>query len=193
MTRGLPAAARQVLSLRVALYSFCVLVISSTLGSYILNFFGISVPALRIAGGIAVALAGWDLLTKPDMPLDENGPTTDMPRASLDAMAFYPITMPLTTGPGTVSAAIALAANRPHDITIPRLFLEMVLVSICVAVTIYICYRWSAWVSQHIGLATTRIFMRISAFLLLCVGVQIIITGVLEVLREVARAAAVNA
>jgi multiple antibiotic resistance protein len=188
MTRGLPAATRHFLSFRVAVYSFCVLMISSTLGSYILSFFGITVPALRIAGGITVALAGWNLLNKPDMPVDEEVPATDMPRASIEAMAFYPITMPLTTGPGSVSAAIALAANRTSDITIPRLFLEMLVVSTVVALTIYVCYRWSAWVSQHIGVAATRIFTRISAFLLLCVGVQIIITGVTEVLRGVAMA-----
>jgi len=182
MTRGLAPSVHRRLSLRVALYSFCVICASALLGSYILSFFGITLPALRIAGGIAVAFAGWGLLTKPDADDDEAPPVT---QASVEAMAFYPITMPLTTGPGSVSAAIALVASRPSDQSIYRIVFQIVLVSLSVSITIYLCYRWSAWLSQHMGLAATRIFTRISAFLLLCVGVQIVITGVSEVLRDV--------
>ena len=171
MTRGLAPSVHRRLSLRVALYSFCIICASALLGSYILSFFGITLPALRIAGGIAVAFAGWGL-----------PPVT---QASVEAMAFYPITMPLTTGPGSVSAAIALVASRPSDQSIYRMVFQIVLVSLSVSITIYLCYRWSAWLSQHMGLAATRIFTRISAFLLLCVGVQIVITGVSEVLRDV--------
>ena len=182
MTRGLAPSVHRRLSLRVALYSLCIVFASALLGSYILSFFGITLPALRIAGGIAVAFAGWGLLTMPDADDDEAPPVA---RASVEAMAFYPITMPLTTGPGSVSAAIALVASRPSDQSIYRMVFQIVLVSLSVSITIYLCYRWSAWLSQHMGLAATRIFTRISAFLLLCVGVQIVITGVSEVLRDV--------
>lgn len=181
MTQQLNDEARQALALRIAVYSFSVLVVSSVLGSYILNFFGISVAALRIAGGIAVAFAGWNLLNEPDVdtitsPLDLRGP--------VETMAFYPLTMPLTTGPGSVAAAVALVVNKTF--TSERLIgilLEVIVISAAVSATIYVCYRWSGWLSQHLGVAATRIFTRVAAFLLLCVGVQIIITGVVDVIQ----------
>ncbi|HEX2889113.1 MarC family protein [Vineibacter terrae] len=184
MTRRLSEAQRQALALRISLYSFSVLVVSSVLGSFILNFFGISVAALRIAGGLAVAFAGWGLLNKPDVDSTELGPSEAMNPAAIEAMAFYPLTMPLTTGPGTVAAAIALVVKGTFSADrIIGILTEVLIVAFAVSATIYVCYRWSGWLSAHLGVATTRILTRVSAFLLLCVGVQIIITGVIEVIQ----------
>jgi multiple antibiotic resistance protein len=168
MTQRLDEAQRRVLALRVAFYSFCILVVSSVLGSFILNFFGISVAALRIAGGIAVAFAGWSLLNKPDVDAVEVGSSQSINPAAIDAMAFYPITMPLTTGPGSVAAAIALVVNRTFSSErLIGIVVEMVAVALAVCATIYLCYRWSGWLSRHLGIAATRIFTRVAAFLLL--------------------------
>lgn len=99
-------------------------------------------------------------------------------------MAFYPLTMPLTTGPGSVAAAIALVVNGPFGADrFIGIVIQVAVVAVAVSTTIYVCYRWSGWLSRHLGVAATRIIMRIAAFLLLCVGVQIIITGVLDVMR----------
>jgi multiple antibiotic resistance protein len=184
MTRRLDDPHRRALALRVAAYGFTILVVSSILGTFILNFFGISVAALRIAGGIAVAFAGWDLLNRPDGGADDGVPQEDLQQTSIEAMAFYPLTMPLTTGPGSIAAAIALVANGPFSgAGILSIVIHVVTIAVAVSATIYVCYRWSGWLSQHLGVAATRIFTRVAAFLLLCVGVQIIITGVVDVIR----------
>jgi multiple antibiotic resistance protein len=184
MTRRLDDAERQAMALRIAIYSFGVLVVSSVLGTYILNFFGISIAALRIAGGIAVAFAGWSLLNQPDSAVDESEAARTAPPADIASMAFYPLTMPLTTGPGSVAAAIALVVQGPFSADrFIGVAVQVVIVAVAVCVTIYLCYRWSGWLSRHLGVAATRIFTRVAAFLLLCVGVQIIITGVLDVIR----------
>jgi multiple antibiotic resistance protein len=183
ITRSLAPVERAALALRISIYSFCTLVVTAILGNYILAFFGITLAALKIAGGIAVALAGWGLLNKPDAEPSEDQPPSEVQRASIEAMAYYPLTMPLTTGPGSMAAAIALVANRSYDGDLLTLFIGILVVAVCVAFTVYVCYRWSGWFSAHIGVVATRIFARIAAFLLLCVGVQIIITGVIDVIR----------
>lgn len=184
MTQRLDDPHRQALALRVAGYAFLVLVVSSLMGSFILNFFGISIAALRIAGGLAVAFSGWNLLNKPDPDPEDVVPQQDLRQPSLEAMAFYPLTMPLTTGPGSVAAAIALVVNGPFSgQSILSILVHIVTIGVAVSATIYVCYRWSGWLSRHLGVAATRIFMRVAAFLLLCVGVQIIITGVVDVIR----------
>ena len=184
MTRQLNDAQRQAVSLRIAIYSFSVLIVASLLGSFILNFFGISLAALRIAGGLAVAFAGWQLLNKPDPDTNEIA-APQRSASAVAAMAFYPLTMPLTTGPGSVAAAIALVVNRRNvEERIVSVILEAIAIGLAVSLTIYVCYRWSGWLSEHLGIAATRIFTRVAAFLLLCVGVQIIITGVVDVIRS---------
>lgn len=184
MTRQLNDAQRKAIALRIAMYSFSVLIVASLLGSVILNFFGISLAALRIAGGLAVAFAGWQLLNKPDPDATEIA-APQRSASAVAAMAFYPLTMPLTTGPGSVAAAIALVVNRRNvEERIISLILVAIAVGLAVSFTIYMCYRWSGWLSEHLGVAATRIFTRVAAFLLLCVGVQIIITGVVDVIRS---------
>jgi len=77
-------------------------------GRFVLGFFGITLPALRIAGGIIVALSGWALLNRSEEPAASEVPN----HASAVSLAFFPLTMPLTAGPGTITVAIALGAAR---------------------------------------------------------------------------------
>ena len=81
-----------------------------------MSFFGISIPVLRVAGGIIVSMSGWRMLTEPDATEQRRSEAPAYPR-SIDVppsrLAFYPLTMPLTTGPGTISVAISIGAGRP--------------------------------------------------------------------------------
>lgn len=186
MTRWVSHEQRETIARRVALYSFGVIVVSSAVGSYVLNFFGISIAALRIAGGLAIATSGWHLLYAAE-PERKQGAPTAMDTAPIDSMVFFPLTMPMTTGPGAISAAIALFANQqPRPGGYLSALATATVSGAAVALTIYVCYRSSRWVSENVGVEATRIITRLAAFLIFCVGVQIVLMGVLEALHEIA-------
>jgi multiple antibiotic resistance protein len=184
-TRGLSEEERASLALRVAGYAFVVLLVSQFLGSQILNFFGVTMPALRIAGGLVVAATGWSML---HAPLGPAGPheasTSDL--ATMKRMAFFPLTIPLTTGPGTIATAIAIGISRRDSLD--AMFGSSVvslLVAIAVTAAIYHAYRKSSAMARMFGEEGTSVVTKLSAFLLLCIGVQIIITGVSDVARSI--------
>jgi multiple antibiotic resistance protein len=188
-TISLSERERASVALRVAIYAFAVLLVSLFVGSHILNFFGISIPALRIAGGLVVAVSGWSMLHAPPPSRDGHATSTGN-FAAIRSMAFFPLTIPLTTGPGTIATAIAIGINRPGDLD--ELFSSTVawfVVAVAVTATIYHAYRRSSAMARLFGEEGTSIVTRLSAFLLLCVGVQIIITGVVEVARSIPEAA----
>lgn len=182
-TLGLSESERRVVARRVALYSFGVLVVSMIAGGLILGLFGISLPALRIAGGLVVAIAGWNMLNEP--PIEESA--TGRSSAGMETvrrMIFFPLTVPLTTGPGTIAAAIALGANRQGELRgLLYSSAASLAVAAAVAVAIYGAYRNAGGMARLAGPEGTRVITRLSAFLLLCVGVQIMLTGVMDALR----------
>ena len=177
---------RRILAKRVALTSFCVLVVSLFAGAAILRFFGISVPALRVAGGLVVAVSGWKMLHEPDHDLarDDRQPRSTQTLASLRRMTFFPLTVPLTTGPGSIATAIALAANRPAELRgAVRASIVSVVVALAVCLFILHAYSRAGKMARLFGREGTSAITRLSAFLLLCVGVQIVMTGTLEGLQ----------
>ena len=172
---------RQELARRIASYSLIVLLASLLLGGVVLNFFGVSLSALRIGGGLVVAVRAWGLLMQPEVH-EERKASSAEPAQSADEVAFFPLTMPLTTGPGTIAVAIALSSQRPGgDGGVISFFVGVSLAAVCIAVTIWLCYRWSDTVTALLGPAGARVLSRLIAFLLLCIGVQIMITGVVGV------------
>jgi multiple antibiotic resistance protein len=180
-TQGLDNAERVVLARRVTFYSFCVLIASLFVGSQILRLFGITLPALRIAGGLVVALSGWAMLTAPDES-GQAAPVHTNPTQIQNA-AFFPLTIPLTTGPGSIAAAIALDANRSGSLR--AIFggaLASLLIATLVAATIYFAYSRAEAFSRWAGAEGTRVITRLSAFLLMAVGVQIVLTGLSDFL-----------
>ena len=180
-TMGLSESERATVARQVAIYAFFVLIVSGFAGTMILGFFGVSIPALRIAGGLVVAVAGWNLLN--ESPHDEAGKASATgPLEEVRRQAFFPLTVPLTTGPGTIATAITLAASHEtlQGLALPQL--RTVIVAAIVAATIYHAYARVARIARIVGVEGTSVIMRLSAFLLLCVGVQIMITGVSGVL-----------
>ena len=185
-TMSLSESERARVALRVAIYAFGVLLVSLFIGSQILNFFGISIPALRIAGGLVVAVSGWSMLHAPP-PSHEGRATSTANFTTVRKMAFFPLTIPLTAGPGTIATAIAIGTNRPRGLD--EFFSSAVawfVVALAVAAIIYHAYKRSSAMARLFGEEGTSVVTRLSAFLLLCVGVQIIITGVVEVARSIA-------
>jgi multiple antibiotic resistance protein len=179
-TKSLSDTERRVLARHVAIAAFGVLVVSLFAGAVILRFFGISLPALRIGGGLVVAVSGWQMLHEKPPP--EGQPNVAPPSSeALKRMIIFPLTIPLTTGPGTIATAIALSANQPAAI---QGALVSLIVAIAISITILNAYTYSGSMARLFGREGTYTVTRISAFLLLCVGVQIMLTGALEAARS---------
>ena len=182
VTAGRSEAERQGMAGKIAVYSLVVLLMSLWLGGYVLNFFGVSLSALRIAGGLVVAVRAWSLLMQPEANEERKATSAGAAEHSGDDIAFFPLTMPLTTGPGTIAVAIALSSQRPANGSGTFAFFGgMSLAAACIALAIWLCYRWSGSVTSALGRGGARVMSRLVAFLLLCVGVQIIVTGVVGV------------
>ena len=185
-TRGLEPRERAQVSRWVAIYSFSIITASLYVGAYVLSFFGISIPVLRVAGGFVIAMSGWRMLTEPDAT-EQRRSETPSPR-SIDVppsrLAFYPLTMPLTTGPGTISVAVSLGASRPSAFRAPlfEFFGETLAAVALISLLIYISYRNSGRIADLIGPTGTTIVVRLSAFLLFCIGIQVFWNGAAELL-----------
>ena len=184
-TIALSGPERRIIAKRIAVTAFLVLVISLFAGAAILRFFGIGLPALRIGGGLVVAASGWQMLHEPVREEGQN-PTSPQTLDQLRRMTFFPLTMPLTTGPGSIATAIALAANRPAELRGAVLSsLVSVVVALAVSLTILNAYSRAGSMARLFGREGTHAITRLSAFLLLCVGVQIMLTGTLDAVRLV--------
>jgi len=182
LTRDYPRDVRRTLAGKVALNSFVLLVASFLVGTHILRFFGISIPVVQVGGGMIVIANGWALLRRSDEP---DRAKAKQNAAPMDAFrsAFYPLTMPLTVGPGSISVAITLGANEQRGIANLLLILAAVVGSALVAVSIYLCYGFADWLAAAIGENAMGIILRLSSFLLVCIGVQILWNGVSALLR----------
>ncbi|HVA37333.1 MAG TPA: MarC family protein [Candidatus Dormibacteraeota bacterium] len=173
LTAGCSPAERTLIARRVALYGFGLLIGSFFLGSHVLAFFGVSVPALRVAGGLVVMAAGWNLLNRGAEPATA-GATTRWTPEELASRAFYPLTLPLTVGPGSISVAVTLGADISRYSTSPLFSAIVALVGMgLIALSIYLPYRFAERFSRLLGQTGIGILVRLSAFLLLCIGVEI--------------------
>jgi multiple antibiotic resistance protein len=164
---------------KISIYSFCLLIGSLLWGVKVLSFFGISIYAVQIGGGLVVVATGWSLLGQ-----SPQGPrTASMKDDEILANAFYPFTLPLTVGPGSISVAITLGAHLPAELHVHSIFSPRVLIASMVGITlvcliVYICYRYARKAEQLLGASGTTVFMRLSSFILLCIGIQIVSSGI---------------
>jgi len=162
----------------VAINSFFLLLGSLFVGSYVLEFFGISLPVVRIAGGLVVTAFGWKLLNSENRPAGGAAPAESGGVESVDA--FYPLTMPLTVGPGSISVAITLGSQRPRiaDMAhVAQLGAAAILGIVAIVLTVYLCYRFAQRTISLIGPTGTSVVVRLSAFIMLCIGIQIVWGG----------------
>lgn len=168
---------RHALARRVAINSFFLLLGSIFVGSHVLEFFGISLPVVRIGGGLVVTVFGWKLLNSDVRP-DGDHTTDDAPATVPDA--FYPLTMPLTVGPGSISVAMTLGSQRPKVADIYTLVLlgcGAIVGIVAIVGTVYLCYRFAETTVAALGKSGTNVVVRLSAFIMLCIGIQIVLSG----------------
>jgi multiple antibiotic resistance protein len=151
----------------------------------VLAFFGISLPVVQVGGGLIVIATGWTLLKQRDDEKHEVQKTV-RPQDTF-RQAFYPLTLPLTVGPGSISVAITLGANvaRHHPFH-PLTLLAALIALVLIALSILLCYGFADRLARILGATGMMVFTQLSAFFLVCIGVQIAWNGIKELLESLA-------
>lgn len=187
MTSGASSATRALLAKRIAINVLIMLVCATVGGNIVLSFFGISLPIVRVAGGILVVASAWQLLNAKDNDmLHAEKLAEQFTMEKVKAHAFFPLTFPITCGPGSISAAITIGATiQSSSPTYSLLNLTGTLTGILfVAIIVYLCLRYAAQFLYKLGSTGTAVFMRLSAFILLSIGVQIVWNGAYELIMS---------
>ncbi|MEH3085649.1 MAG: NAAT family transporter [Xylophilus ampelinus] len=190
LTDGASDATRRTLAGRIARNVFLLMLACTLMGSYVLDFFGISLDIVRVGGGLLVVAIGWRLLHATQAA---SAQSTRLAEAFTPEMvnrtAFYPLSFPITCGPGTLAATITVGVSLSD----PSLALGLARTAGAVAglglvaLTVLLCYRYAQHLLRPLGETGTVVFLRLSAFILLCLGVQILWDGASELLVDVLR------
>ncbi len=195
LTRQYPQSAQEILARKIAAYGFVLLAVSFLLGSEILSFFGITLVVIQITGGLILASTGWSLLNQ-QVAASSAEQASDTLEDALQH-AFYPLTLPITVGPGCISIAITLGAHLRHQAGpgfehgYPRHFLAALTGMFLLCVLVWVCYGNADRLVRVLGKSGTNILTRLSAFILMAIGVQIMWNGLRSGLPEMlARTAA---
>ena len=177
MTQDYPPQTRRALAWRVSLNSLVLMVGSYFVGAHVLNFFGVSLAVVQVGGGLIVVAMGWSvLLEKNESPetARRNVKCSDVLHS-----AFYPLTLPLTVGPGSISVAVTLGANSTHHYGFHvGIIIAALLAMAAVAISVLLCYGLADQLARVIGKTGMVVIVRLSSFLLVCIGVQIIWNGI---------------
>jgi multiple antibiotic resistance protein len=181
LTRELPVARQHALARQVAVNGLLLLLGSMVLGPWMLVFFGIELPVLRIAGGLVVTSIGWKLLTQDQW--SDHAPHQVPQDAMARAGAFYPLTMPLTVGPGSMSVAVSIGSRQPVDLShLADYALRgagATLGLVAIGASIYVAYRFAGNLARFLGASGVEVLVRLSAFILMCIGIEFLWSGYL--------------
>ena len=186
LTRGCDEATRRDLARQVALYSFMLLAGSMLFGSMVLRLFDLSVAALQVAGGAVVCALAWNLLHYE--PSADAAASADPREARQVALgrAFYPLTLPVSIDAGVIAVAITLGANHSQTLAGTLVQIAAALIgSAIIAASLLLAYRYAGRVSRWLGNRGMEVMLRLSALLVLSIGVQIAWNGVKSLLSEI--------
>jgi multiple antibiotic resistance protein len=180
LTAGLSTAERRILARKTAINGFLLLIGSMALGPWLLEFFGIQLPVVRIAGGLVVTALGWKLLSAEQLAEHDVGAgVAGVPARKVGS--FYPLTMPLTVGPGSMSVAITIGSRKPAGMPPISQLAEhasgALLGVLAIGLTIYLAYRFAEALGRLLGATGLEVLVRLSAFILMCIGIEIIWNG----------------
>ena len=178
-----PAVYRQ-LALRIAVNMLIFIAVIELIGAWILKFFGISLPILQVGGGITLAAMGWRMLNAPDATPAAAAIESDS-HAAIDKI-FYPLTFPLTVGPGTIVVVLTLSANASghgwSDILLAHA--SIFVASALLALLVFLSYGYAPALARKIPENAFNGVQRLISFILLCIGVQIAWGGMDTLLRS---------
>lgn len=180
-----PASVFRSLARRIAINMTLFMLVVELLGAALLNFFGISLPVVQVAGGLVLASMGWRLLhqpataTKADADVNEASSGSSALR-SIEQKVFYPLTFPVTIGPGCIVVMLTLSAHasvKGHVVENVFAHLGIFLAVMALSISVFVSYRYAPKITHRISPSTANGVLRIVAFVLLCIGVQITAIG----------------
>jgi multiple antibiotic resistance protein len=179
-----PISFYRALARRIAINTLIFFAVIQLIGSAILNFFGISLPIVQVSGGLVIAAMGWSLLNKSADESAEKkqqiSATADDVSRSLAEKSFYPYTFPLTVGPGCMVVTLTLSAQATQP-TLAGTFIAhggIMLAALATCALVYVCYANAPRITRSIAPSTAHGIVRVIAFFLLCIGVQITWSGI---------------
>jgi multiple antibiotic resistance protein len=170
---------------KIALYCFVICIVSALIGSWIMRLFGISIPIVQLAGGVLICRMGWQLLNTDQVKGEKETAQPVRRPGDIDNLLFYPISFPMSTGAGTISVILTLAAHEDetdlvnHVLNLAALFIAILFICLL----IYICYANTARLINRLGPRGEQIVNRLSAFLVFCIGMQIAWGGIRTLFR----------
>lgn len=174
LSAGMSPQAQRSLAARTSGYALAILVVSLFAGGVVLNLFGVSLPALRVAGGICVVLLGHGMLFG-------HGPGSASAGTAHANPAFFPLALPTITGPGTIAVVIGISTEIREQKTMlaeAMAYGATLGAMLATALIIWLVLRSAQVVSARLGPGGIEVLTRLMGFLLLCVGVQFIASGV---------------
>lgn len=163
---------RRVTEIKVAAFVVGILIFFLLLGRFVLNFFGISLPVLRIAGGLIVANTAWGMVTSKSRITDAEGDEA----VTKDDISFTPMAMPILAGPGSIGVVMGLAANSANMLA----YVGMIIGVAALGLVVYLFLRLGGPLVHWLGPNATGSINRIFGFLILAVAVQLIWDGIAE-------------
>lgn len=173
------------LALRVAIATVAFLVVLEFLGSLLLSFFGISLPIVQVTGGLVIVATAWTLLFEKDASAHAENKHREIAGSipaddeDLSGKIFYPFTFPITAGPGSLVVMLTLSARAWDNELTGRLqrYGGIILATIALAVSVYLCYGYAPRLIKAVSPSTVHGILRVIAFILMCIGVQIAWNG----------------
>ncbi len=167
-------------AIRIVIICFVMGIITLHLGSYVLKFMGVSIPATQTAGGIIIAALGFKLLNS-----DSNSNTIDVSKKNIDDSIFYPLSFPLTLGPGGLSTLIALSAHiqSSHDNIFSPQMTSIAVSLFVILVIAYFCFVNASKLVKKLGENGSQILNRLMSFLVFCIGIQMAFSGIMGLIH----------
>ena len=188
-----PPSVIRSLALRIAMSNIIFLAIIELLGAAILNFFGISLPIVQLSGGIVIAAMGWGVLNEKSAGAnsrkkdEECGSGDEADARHLEEGIFYPFTFPITSGPGTLVGLLTLTAHISNRALTQNILAHVgvFIAIVSISVLCYFCYAYAAKITKAIAPTTAHGILRVIAFILLCIGIQIAWNGLSALLATI--------
>jgi len=169
---------------KTCIYIFVICMVSYYLGVYLLHFFGITIPALRVAGGLIIFRSGWQLLNVTHKKEVKNNLNEENDKK--EDISFSPLAMPLLAGPGSMSFLITLFASRKDQWrdAIPQ---DVAAISaiVIVAISIYFIFKFAPRLMKYTGQAGLTSLSKVMGFIVIGIGVEMIISSITSVVKNI--------
>jgi multiple antibiotic resistance protein len=183
-----PASVFRDLARKIAIRTTFFLAVVELVGTAMLEFFGISLPVVQVAGGLVLASMGWNLLNQHAAQADpDRTEVAETSFGSLEQKIFYPLTFPVTAGPGCIVVMLTLSAHASvkGGLNDAMAHVGVFLAVVALSLLVYLCYAYAPKITARVRPQTAHGILRIIAFVLLCIGVQITWNGVEALLKTV--------